>query len=106
MSDDAVKLAQAALTADAEYERSGYADNALVMMHRKPTRILATALLAADQRMREMAAVVEAAKAWRATYEKPRDAMNWDAENAWTRVRLGDAIDAMTAARGAGRERP
>jgi hypothetical protein len=67
---------------------------------------LATALLAADQRLREMAAVVEAAKAWRATYEKPRDAMNWDAENAWTRVRLGDAIDAMTAARGAGRERP
>jgi hypothetical protein len=65
----------------------------------------ATALLAADQRMREMALVVSRAQHllnWaRQTPEEERDEPKYCAHDIDDHI--GEAIDAMTAARGVGR---
>jgi hypothetical protein len=55
----ALELARAVIAEDAEYDRAGYADNALVLLHRAPTRNLARALLSLHAECERMRAVVE-----------------------------------------------
>jgi hypothetical protein len=52
------------------------------------------------ERVRRLEALEKAAREWKVTFTKRRDAMNWDAEEAWTRHNLSAAIDALAPAGG------
>lgn len=86
--DDIEKLAREALANDDGYEAANYHDNALVLMHRKPTRDLARALLA-------VLPVVRAAVEWRERGPGQSHCDEEDCPCTSATCRLKNAVDQM-----------